>query len=321
MKVVLVTGAAGFIGSNAAEALLKNYPSIRVIGLDNFDPTYPVAFKRSNIGGLKKSAQFSFYEADIRDRTALRRIFKKEQPDAVLHLAAKADTRHAVVAPQEYVDTNITGTLNLLECAKEFQVKRFVFASSSSVYGNDNTAPFKEDAVTDHAISPYGASKKAGEGLAYTYHHNFGLSVVCIRIFNAYGERMRPGLVLYTWVEKILKGETIEISGKGTRRRDYTYIGDLVDALLRVLTKKNIGFLVVNIGNAGSVSLTHMLRTVERATGKKARVVSRPSHHASVERTHASIAKAKRILDWKPKTSFQDGVERFVEWYQSERGS
>lgn len=319
MKAVLITGAAGFIGSNAAEALLKKNRSLRVIGLDNFDANYSVAYKKQNLKNLKKDSRFTFYTADIRDANALRKIFKKEKPDAVIHLAAKADTRDAVVAPRDYIETNINGTLNVLECMREFGAKRLVFASSSSVYGNLNKAPFKEDANTDHSISPYGASKKAGETLAYTYHHNFGLSVACIRIFNAYGERMRPGLVLYTWVERILNDKPIEISGKGLRRRDYTYVGDLVDALLCALTKKDLTFEVLNIGNATSVSLRDMLAVVERVTGKTAKVVTRASHPASVERTEASIQKAKRILGWEPKTSFEMGVSRFVTWYRRER--
>ena len=319
MKIVLITGAAGFIGSNTAEALLARSKTVKVIGIDNFDENYPVKFKKQNLLNLKKNPRFTFYTADICDQKALEKIFKKEKPDSIIHLAAKADTRHAVIAPHTYVETNVTGTLNMLECAKDVGVKRFIFASSSSVYGNINKAPFKEDALTDYAISPYGATKKAGEVLAYTYHHNFGLSILCIRIFNAYGERMRPGLALYMWVEKILNGQTIEISGKGIRRRGYTYIGDLVDAFMLGLKKKDIGFEILNIGNSDSVSLNEMLVAVEKATGKKAVTVSRPSHHASVELTQAANAKAKKVLGWEPTTSFDEGVRRFVIWYKKER--
>lgn len=319
MKRVLITGAAGFIGSNVAETLLKKHRSVHVIGLDNFDDNYPIAFKKQNVLALKKYPNFTFYTADIRDEKAMQRIFKKEKPDAVLHLAAKADSRHAVEAPTDYVTTNVVGTLNLLECSKNAAVQRFVFASSSSVYGNNNRAPYLEKASTDYPISPYGASKKAGEVLAHTYQHNFGLPVTCIRIFNAYGARMRPKLVLYTWVEKILKGEELEISGKGVRARDYTYIGDLVDALIRALKDTTIAFDIINVGSSKPVPLKELLRVIEKATGKKASVRERPSTRPSVEKTHASNKKAKELLGWEPTTSIEKGVSDFVAWFKSER--
>lgn len=318
MKVIVVTGAAGFIGSNLAEALLKSGGYRRVVGIDNFDPLYPVRFKKENVAALRAHKRFAFYKADIRNAAAMQRIFAKEKPEAVVHLAAKADTRGAVIAPREYLATNIDGTLNLLECARQYGVKKFIFASSSSVYGNNNKAPFTEDANTDTPLSPYGASKKAGELLAYTYHHNFGLPVVCIRIFNAYGPRMRPGLVLYRWVEDILRGKTVELSGRGTRKRDYTYIDDLVRAFMLAL-KKNIGYEIINIGNSRPVTLNRLLAAIERATGTKAQVRSRPSHHASVELTHASTAKAKRVLGWKPRVGITEGVTNFVSWFRRER--
>lgn len=290
-----------------------------MIGLDNFDDNYPVKYKKQNIAALKKYPNFVFYTADIRDEKTLRRIFKKEVPDAVLHLAAKADSRHAVEEPAEYVTTNVVGTLNMLECAKDLGVERFVFASSSSVYGNHNRAPYKESASTDFPISPYGASKKAGEVLAHTYQHNFGLPVTCVRIFNAYGERMRPKLVLYTWVEKLLRGEPIEISGKGVRARDYTYIGDLTDALIRALKDKTIRYEVINIGNANPVPLKQLLHVIEKAIGTTAVVRERPSTRPSVEKTHAAIGKAKELLGWEPTTPIEVGVSRFVAWFRAER--
>lgn len=318
MKVLLVTGAAGFIGSNLAESVLKKGSYDRVVGVDNFDANYDVRFKKQNIAALRADKRFVFYKADIRDARAMGRIFSKEKPEAVVHLAAKADTRGSVAHPREYVEVNVDGTLNILECARKSGVKKFLFVSSSSVYGNGAKAPFTESAATDTPLSPYGASKKAGEVLAYTYHHNFGLPVICIRIFNAYGERMRPGLVLYTWVEKLLKGEAIELSGSGTRMRDYTYIGDLVRALELAL-KKKAGYEVLNVGSAKPLTLNALLQAAEKATGKKAIVRRRASHHSSVELTHASTAKAKRLLGWEPRTSAEEGVKRFVSWFVRER--
>lgn len=319
MYKVLVTGAAGFIGSTTVERLLKKDKRVQVVGLDNFDDNYPIVYKKQNVALLKKYSNFSFYTADIRDEKAMRRIFKKEKFDTVLHLAAKADSRHAVEEPSQYVQTNVIGTLNLLECSKEFGIKRFIFASSSSVYGNGNRAPYKETANTDFAISPYGATKKAGEMLAFTYHHNFGLSVMCVRIFNAYGPRMRTGLVLYRWVEDLFTGKPVEISGTGARTRDFTYVDDIADALIKAAKIRKPQFEIVNVGSATPVSLTRLLKVVEKATGEKARVVSRPSARPSVEKTHASITKAKEVLGWEPTTTLEDGVSRFVEWFCAER--
>lgn len=310
MKRVLITGAAGFIGTNTALALLRK--GVAVIGLDSFDDNYPVAIKKKNVRDMRAYPNFTFYTADIRDQEKMHRIFKKEQPDAVLHLAAKADTRDAVVAPHVYVSTNVDGTLHVLEAAREVGVQRFVFASSSSVYGNDVEAPYLETAETGRAISPYGATKRAGEMLAFTYHHNFKMPVTCIRIFNAYGPRMRPGLVLHQWATKLLSGEPIELSGDGTRMRDFTYIDDLVDALMRALRDRMTSFAIVNVGNAHPVTLNELLSVLESVTKKRVEVIRRPSHTASVEMTHADITKAKEVLGWEPKTSLKKGVTAFV---------
>lgn len=320
MKTILVTGGAGFIGSHLVEALLERKPDTRVVCVDDLSAgkaaglSDPKEYMRAFIA----NPRFAFYEVDIRDNAALRDVFEKERSEAIMHLAARADTRRSVLEPRDYISVNIEGTLNVLECAREFGIKKVVFASSSSVYGNKNVAPFSEDANTDFPISPYGASKKTGEILAHTYHHNFGISVVCVRIFNAYGERMRPGLVLYKWVDAILHGKPIEQSGDGSRRRDFTYVGDVVSGLIAALDA-DVGFEVVNIGNSEPVSLKELLSITEGATGEKAEVVSRPSHHASVEETHASVAKAKRVLGWEPLVSLADGVSRFVAWFRTHR--
>lgn len=315
MKTILLTGGAGFIGSNTAQALLAR--GDRVVCVDNFTPNYDPSFKESNIKDFSSHPNFVLYKTDIINLGALKEIFEKEKPSVVVHLAAKADTRLSIHEPQAYIDTNLTGTLNLLECSKE-GVEKFIFASSSSVYGNKAHAPFIETDTTDFALAPYGATKKAGEILCYTYNQNFKLPVVCLRIFNAYGERNRPDLVLYKWIEKLSHGEPIEISGDGSRTRDFTYIGDLVDALLRSIDTP-LQFEIINIGNADPVALNALLEMVESAMGKKAEVISRPSNKGSVELTHANVSHAKEVLGWEPKTPTKEGVKKMVEWFMRER--
>jgi len=311
-KTILVTGGAGFIGSRLIEALLKNIVR-RVICVDNFDDSYDPKLKRRNIKPFLENGQFALYETDIRDAAKMEQIFAKEKPDAIVHLAAKADARQAVLAPRDYISVNIEGTLNLLECARQFNIKKFIFASSSSVYGNKNSVPFSEDGQTDFPLSPYGASKKAAEVLIYTYHHNFGLPAICLRIFNAYGERPRPNLVLSLWLKKILAGEPIEMSGEGTRRRDFTYVGDTVNALILAL-EKPLDFEIINIGNSQPLTLNELLRVLEEAVGATAIVQKRASHKASVEETYASIVKAKSLLGWEPLVSIEEGIKKFVLW-------
>ena len=318
MQTVLVTGGAGFIGSNLVEALLKRRTIGKVICVDNLDPFYEPAFKKQNVKPFLTNKKFRFYKTDIRNRPALEKIFKNEQPTFVVHLAAKTDTRRAVKEPEEYESVNITGTLNILELSKEYKVKKLIFISSSSVYGNSATPPFSESDVTDFPISPYGATKKAGEILAYTYFYNFGLPITCLRLFNVYGERNRPDLVIYKWVENILHNRSIEMSGVGKRCRDFTYIGDVVRAILLSL-RKGKGYEIINIGNSRPVSLAVLLNHIEKSIGKKAVVMPRPSNRASVESTYADIRKAKKILGWEPEVGLEEGLSKFVTWLRKNR--
>lgn len=318
MQTILVTGGAGFIGSNLIESLLKRKNIHRVICVDNLDPFYNPSFKKENIKHFKSNKKFVFYKTDIRDYKALIKIFKKEKPTLIVHLAAKADTRHSVKQPHEYHEVNIMGTLHLLDLAKDYNIKNFVFISSSSVYGNSTAVSFAESASTGFPLAPYGATKKAGEVLAYTYYHNFKLPVICLRLFNAYGERQRPDLVIYKWVENILKGNVIEISGTGSRMRDYTYVGDVVRAIELAMKHKE-GYEIINIGNAKPTSLIKLLALIEKKLGKKAQVKTRPSNHMSVEKTSADIRKAKKILGWKPEVSLEEGIERFTKWLRQNR--
>lgn len=315
VKRVLVTGGAGFIGSHIVDALMARKGVERVVVIDNFDTNYDPKLKVENTKIHKKDARYRLVKGDIRDLTRLKALFKKEQFDTVIHLAAKADARKAVDTPREYLEVNVMGSYNILECAREYGVTQLVLASTSAVYGNKNKAPFKESAQTDFALTAYGASKKAMEQLAYTYHHNHGQNIVCIRIFNAYGERMRPDLVLPTWVRAILSDQPIRLSGKGVRKRDYTYVGDLVSAFMSALTVN--GFDVINVGSSKPITLNALLKTVEKTLGTTAAVIEVPSHHGSVEQTHANTQHAEYVLRWKPTTSLEEGVRRYVRWIKS----
>ncbi|MBI5045401.1 MAG: GDP-mannose 4,6-dehydratase [Candidatus Niyogibacteria bacterium] len=318
MKTVLVTGGAGFIGSNLIRELLSG-GQYRVAVVDNMDSSYEVAYKEDNLRPFDGHENFIFYKKDILDFAGLKKIFEKEKPEYVVHLAAKTDTRKAVADPYIYEAINIKGTINLLELAKDYGVKNFVFASSSSVYGNTASVPFKEDDAHSFAISPYGATKRSGEFFIYTYYHNFGLNSVCLRFFNAYGENNRPDMVPYIWTDKILRGEQIEISGGGSRKRDYTYVGDTVGAIIKALELKDAGFEILNIGYGRPYSLRELLAALEKVIGTKAKVKERPSHAASVEETCADIKKAKLILGWEPEVSLEDGLSRLVIWFKQNR--
>jgi UDP-glucuronate 4-epimerase len=316
MQTILVTGGAGFIGSNVTKSLLEK--KYRVICVDNFDSLYNPSLKEKNIEEFLSNQNFVLERVDILDFEKMKNIFEKEKPARIIHLAARPDTRDAVENPRPYISVNIDGTLNILELAKQYKVLNVVIASSSSVYGNEPDIPWKETARADRPLSPYGATKRAIEHLAYSYHHNFDLNITCLRYFNAYGENNRPTMVPYLWGMAILQDKEIEISGDGSRKRDYTYIGDVVDATIRAV-EKPLGFEVLNIGNSSPVSLKELVEVFEKCVGKKAKVKSRPSHSASVESTYADVSKAEKLLGWKPATSIEEGVERLVLWLQKNR--
>ena len=319
-KTVLVTGGAGFIGSHLCDRLL-NMPEIeKVVCVDNLDPVYPVSLKKENISVFSGNSKFVFYENDICDLSAMRDIFEKEKPDYVINLAAKTDTRASVMEPYEHVRVNIIGVLNILELSKDFRVKRVSLFSSSSVYGNSKaTPPFAETESTDFPLAPYGATKKAAEVLAYTYFYNHNLPVFCFRLFNVYGERMRPGPVLSKWTENIFLGKPIELSSTKAIRRDFTYVEDVVDALVRSTDENIAGYHILNIASSNPASLVELLNIVEKVSGVKAEVIHRESNKASIEVSHADITKAKEILGWEPKTTLEDGVSRYIEWFKKNR--
>ncbi len=316
MKTVLITGAAGFIGSNLTHALLTG--GYRVIGVDNFDDTYDPHLKEIHIAPFINNPNFILHRIDVCNLPDLTNVFKVEKPSYVIHLAAKADTRAAVKNPRIYTAVNIEGTLNILELCREYPVENLVIASSSSVYGNTPRIPLVETEAADRPLSPYGATKRAMELLAYTYNHNFDMNITCLRYFNAYGKNNRPDMVPYIWTDRLLHNEEVKISGDGSRKRDYTNVSDIVRATILAMHTP-LGFEIINIGNNTPVSLRELLSIFEKVIGVTAKVKSRPSHPASVEVTYANISKAKKLLDWEPQVVLQDGITQLVAWFRANR--
>jgi len=315
---ILITGVAGFIGSNLADELLKH--DFRIMGIDNFDPFYRREIKESNISDALKKSSFIFREGDIRDPEFLDRCFSEFGPDLVIHLAAKAGVRPSISDPSAYFDVNVNGTLNLLESMRRNKTGRMLFASSSSVYGNNKKIPFSESDNVDYPISPYAASKKAGELLCHTYHHLFGMDIFCLRFFTVYGPRQRCDLAINKFTRAILNGEAITLYGDGTTSRDYTYISDLMQGIKKAIEKVN-GFDIFNLGESNAISLARLVELLEEKTGKKAALQYMPLQDGDVIQTFADISKSKDILGYNPVIGIEAGIEKYVEWYISSFGA
>jgi len=318
MSTILVTGGAGFIGSYLCERLLRD--GIRVICLDNFDSFYDPNIKIKNAERMAKRFPdlFELVTGDIRSPDHLKGIFQKNKIDSVVHLAARAGVRPSIAEPLLYQDVNIRGTMVLLDACKENGIQNFIFASSSSVYGENQRVPFKEEDLNIQPISPYGATKRAGELLCYSYHHLFRMNVACLRIFTAYGPRQRPEMAIHKFTHLIDQGEKIPIYGDGTSRRDYTYIDDLVDGILGVI-RYHKGFEIYNLGESQTTSLKELIRLIEEAFGKKASIEMLEPQPGDVSTTYADITKAKRMLKYQPNVRMEEGIKRFVEWYKENR--
>jgi UDP-glucuronate 4-epimerase len=313
---VLVTGAAGFIGSTLADRLLAE--GRRVVGLDNFDPFYPEAEKRRNLAGALPHPAFRLERADIRDASALARIFAAERIEAVVHLAALAGVRPSLERPGDYSDVNVLGTTRVLDAAVRGRAGHVVFASSSSVYGERSDGPFRETDRVERPISPYAATKRAGELLAHPFHHLHGLSVTCARIFTAYGPRQRPDLAVRKFAERMLAGEPVPIYGDGSAQRDFTFVEDLVDGLVAALDRP-LGFALLNFGAGRTVSVDQVVACLEGALGVRARIERHPRQPGDVSRTWADISEARRALGYDPRTPFAEGVTRFAAWLKEPR--
>ncbi len=311
MQTVLVTGAAGFIGSHVCEAFLAN--GWQVKGLDSFDPFYDPAAKRRNLEGCQSNKRFSLTEGDIRDSAAVTAVLVGGA-DVIIHLAARAGVRPSIEQPLVYQDVNVNGTCVLLEAARRLGIERFVFASSSSVYGNNKKVPFSERDNVDFPISPYAASKKAGELLCHTYHHLFGINITCLRFFTVYGPRQRPDLAIHKFTRLIEAGESIPVFGDGSMMRDHTFIDDIVAGVV-ASAKRCQGYQIYNIGESEPVSLSDLIAAIEAALGKKAVIERLPLQPGDVQKTHADIDLARRELDYEPRTSLASGLKAFVDWY------
>jgi UDP-glucuronate 4-epimerase len=311
MKAI-VTGAAGFIGSHLCERLLIN--EWTVVGVDGFDNFYDPQVKRNNIKDCLRNKQFKLVEADIRDSAAMNKI-AGEGADIVVHLAARAGVRPSIAQPVLYADVNINGTVTLLEAVRNNNIKKFVFASSSSVYGNNKKVPFSEDDNVDFPISPYAATKKAGELICHTYHHFTGIAMTCLRFFTVYGPRQRPDLAIHKFTRLIEDSRSIPVYGDGSMMRDFTYIDDIIDGTVAAIDKC-AGYNIYNLGESRPVTVHSLIGEIEKALGKKAVIERLPLQPGDVERTYADITKARRNLGYNPNIDISTGLKRFVEWFR-----
>lgn len=315
MKNLLITGGAGFIGSHLVDRLLATDVE-RVTVIDDFNDFYDPSIKRDNIREHLKDPRYSLNEVDIRNRAALEQVFKTNNFDCVVHLAARAGVRPSLSEPQLYTETNINGTLNLLELARSSNIKQFVFGSSSSVYGINAKVPFSEDDPIRQPISPYAATKGAGELLCHTYSHLYGLRCVCLRFFTVYGPRQRPDLAIHKFAKLISERKPIPVFGDGTTRRDYTYVDDIIDGVMAAIDYKQSNYEVINLGESRTVELNELISLLEKQLDTHAIIDRQPPQPGDVPQTFADISKARTLLGYQPKTQIEEGLHRFVEWFR-----
>ena len=315
---ILLTGGAGFIGSHTAEALLRRGADLTIV--DNLDEFYSPSWKRANLKDIQAAGHFAFEQVDIADYDALRDAVARSKPEAIIHLAARAGVRPSIEQPRLYERVNVAATLNLLDLAREFHVKHFVFGSSSSVYGAASPAPFCEDHLELKPISPYAATKLAGDMLGYTYAHLYALPVICLRFFTVYGPRQRPDLAIHKFTALIESGKPVPVFGDGSTGRDYTFVDDIVAGVLAALEYSppatGAPFEIFNLGNSHPVKLNELLEMLERVTGKKAIRDPQPLQPGDVPLTWADLSKSARLLGYRPATSLEAGLHKFVAWYR-----
>ena len=316
---VLLTGGAGFIGSHLAENLVCRGAQLTIV--DNLDDFYSPGWKKANLEEIRRAGSYDFYAVDICAREQLREVVARAQPEVMIHLAARAGVRPSIEQPLLYQRVNVEGTLNLLELCREFRIAKFIFGSSSSVYGATSRVPFSEDQVELRPISPYAATKLAGEMLCYTYAHLFALQVICLRFFTVYGPRQRPDLAIHKFTALMEAGKPVPIFGDGSAGRDYTYVSDTVAGVLAALDYQpsstgEPAFEVFNLGNSHPVKLAELVELLERVTGRKAIRDQKPPQPGDVPITWANISKAGRLLGYQPATRIEDGLVQFVSWYR-----
>ncbi|BCB97099.1 nucleotide sugar epimerase [Dissulfurispira thermophila] len=320
MRNILVTGCCGFIGYKVSELLLEHGES--VIGVDNINDYYDPKLKEWRLEKLKDKGQkskggFNFHICDIGDFNSVKTICSNYKIDAVINLAARAGVRASVEDPWAYLDTNLKGTLNLLECSKTYEIKKFVLASTSSVYGDNTKMPFSVGDNTDHALAPYSATKKGAEVMCYSYHYLYGIDITVFRYFTVYGPAGRPDMSIFKFIKNIDLCKPIPIFGNGKQKRDFTYIDDIADGTIKGL--KNVGYEIFNLGNDRPVELMYVINMIEKKLGKKAEIQWLPLHPADIAATWADINSSKERLGWSPKTSIEDGIEQTVNWYIQNR--
>ena len=315
MKNLLITGGAGFIGSHLVDRLLASDVE-RITVIDDFNDFYNPAIKRDNIREHLKDSRYSIHEVDIRDRASLEEIFKASNFDCIVHLAARAGVRPSLSEPQLYTETNINGTVNLLELARQHDIKQFVFGSSSSVYGINAKVPFSEDDPIRQPISPYAATKGAGELLCHTYSHLYGLRCVCLRFFTVYGPRQRPDLAIHKFARLISQHKPIPVFGDGTTRRDYTYVDDIIDGVVAAIHYDQSNYEVINLGESRTVELRELISLLEKELDTHAIIERQPPQPGDVPQTFADVSKARALLNYQPKTQIEEGLRRFVEWFR-----
>ncbi len=310
MKKILLTGCAGFIGAKVAEFLLNE--EVEVIGVDNLNNYYDPELKKYRLENIK-SKNFSFHEIDIENKSQLKNLFLSHQFDVVFNLAARAGVRYSMENPDIYMNTNAQGTLNILECMREFKVPKLVLASTSSLYAGQ-PMPFKEDLPVNTPISPYAASKKAAEVMSYTYHYLYKIDVSVVRYFTVYGPAGRPDMSPYIFAENLLKGAELPIFGTGNQSRDFTFVDDIARGT--ILAAKKIGYEIINLGGGNNpYTLFQMIELMEKSSGKKAKLHHGPKVNADMDITWADISKAKKLLGWEPKISFEEGIDRLMKWH------
>jgi UDP-glucuronate 4-epimerase len=308
---ILVTGGAGFIGSHVVEALVAHGETVSVI--DDFNDFYDPEIKRANLS----NSPVQVYPVDICHPEPLNQVIQTERPEVIVHLAARAGVRPSLKCPELYLKTNIFGTFNVLEAAKNAGVRKIVFASSSSVYGASRQIPFREDQVLVQTLSPYASSKLSGEHLCSNYSYLYGTKVVCLRFFTVYGPRQRPDLSIHKFTRLIAAGKPIEVYGDGTARRDFTFIDDTVQGVLSAVRFEGSAFEIFNLGESQTVELREMIRLIEKTLGKSAVIEYRPAIPGDMPQTYADISKAAKLLDYRPGTLIENGIPLFVEWFRS----
>jgi UDP-glucuronate 4-epimerase len=315
MRKILITGGAGFIGSHLVEQLLAE-GDWQITVVDDFNDFYDPAIKRANVQAPLSDPKYTLVKADIRDQNALQEAFAGPQYDCIVHLAARAGVRPSLLEPQLYVETNINGTMNLLELARKTGVKQFVFGSSSSVYGVNRKVPFAEDDPIFNPISPYAATKAAGELICHTYAHLYGIRIVCLRFFTVYGARQRPDLAIHKFAKLISAGKPIPVFGDGTTRRDYTYVDDIIAGVRAAIDYDQTNYEVINLGESRTVELRELIALLEDALGSKAEIDRQPPQPGDVPQTFADISKARKLLGYNPHTEIEAGIRLFVEWFR-----